>query len=74
MSGAWAWLRHNAVNIWAAGAIAYLLIPIALRLGRQRTSSIITLLGVATLFSAWFGAYALAATPYRDGIGATLQA
>ncbi|MCL4286417.1 MAG: ABC transporter permease [Thermoleophilia bacterium] len=30
MSGAWRWLRHNAVNIWAAGAIAYLLIPIAL--------------------------------------------
>lgn len=37
-----------------------LLIPIALRLGRQRTSSILTLLGIATLFSAWFGAYALA--------------
>lgn len=30
MSAAWKWLRHNAVNIWAAGAIAYLLIPIAL--------------------------------------------
>jgi spermidine/putrescine transport system permease protein len=30
VSGAWKWLRHNAVNFWAAGAIAYLLIPIAL--------------------------------------------
>lgn len=30
MSAAWRWLRHNAVNFWAAGAIAYLLIPIAL--------------------------------------------
>jgi spermidine/putrescine transport system permease protein len=27
---AWRWLRHNAVNIWAALAIAYLLVPIAL--------------------------------------------
>ena len=30
MSAAWKWLRHNAVNIWAALAIAYLLIPIGL--------------------------------------------
>ncbi len=30
MSRAWGWLKHNAVNIWAALAIAYLLIPIAL--------------------------------------------
>jgi len=30
VSAAWKWLRHNAVNIWAALAIAYLLIPIGL--------------------------------------------
>lgn len=28
MSGAWRWLRHNAVGLWAALAIAYLLVPI----------------------------------------------
>jgi spermidine/putrescine transport system permease protein len=30
VSRAWHWLRYNAVSIWAALAIAYLLIPIAL--------------------------------------------
>jgi spermidine/putrescine transport system permease protein len=30
MTRAWAWLRHNAVSIWAALAIIYLLLPIAL--------------------------------------------
>ncbi len=30
MSRAWQWLRYHAVSIWAALAIAYLLIPIAL--------------------------------------------
>jgi spermidine/putrescine transport system permease protein len=30
VSRAWGWLRYNAVSIWAALAIAYLLIPIAL--------------------------------------------
>jgi len=30
VSRAWKWLRHNAVNIWAALAIAYLLVPIVL--------------------------------------------
>ena len=30
MTGAWKWLRYHAVSIWAALAIAYLLVPIAL--------------------------------------------
>jgi spermidine/putrescine transport system permease protein len=30
MSRAWKWLRYNGVSIWAALAIAYLLVPIAL--------------------------------------------
>jgi spermidine/putrescine transport system permease protein len=30
MSGAWKWLREHAINIYAALAIAYLLIPIAI--------------------------------------------
>ncbi len=30
MNAAWKWLRYNAVSIWAALAIAYLLVPIAL--------------------------------------------
>ena len=30
MSRAWKWLRYQAVSIWAARAIAYLLVPIAL--------------------------------------------
>ena len=30
MSRAWKWLRYHAVSIWAALAIAYLLVPIAL--------------------------------------------
>ncbi len=30
MKGVWKWLRYNAVNIWAALAIAYLLVPIGL--------------------------------------------
>ena len=30
MSRAWQWLRYHAVSIWAALAIAYLLVPIAL--------------------------------------------
>ena len=30
MSGVWKWLRYHAVSIWAALAIAYLLVPIAL--------------------------------------------
>ena len=30
MSRAWKWLRYHGVSIWAALAIAYLLVPIAL--------------------------------------------
>jgi spermidine/putrescine transport system permease protein len=30
MSAAWKWLRHHAVTIWAALALAYLLVPIVL--------------------------------------------
>ena len=30
VSRAWKWLRYQAVSIWAALAIAYLLVPIAL--------------------------------------------
>lgn len=41
-----------------------LLVPLALVLARRRTSTVLTVLGVATLFSAWFGAYSLAVWQY----------
>lgn len=41
-----------------------LLIPLALVLARRRPSTVLTVLGMATLFSAWFGAYSLAVWQY----------
>ncbi|SDH24889.1 hypothetical protein SAMN05216553_118136 [Lentzea fradiae] len=41
-----------------------LLVPLALVLARRRLSTVLTVLGVATLFSAWFGAYSLAVWQY----------
>ncbi|MFI6100951.1 hypothetical protein ACIA8G_35850 [Lentzea sp. NPDC051213] len=41
-----------------------LLIPVALALAKRRMSTLLTLLGFATLLSAWFGAYALAVWQY----------
>jgi hypothetical protein len=41
-----------------------LLVPLALVLARRRLSTVVTVLGVTTLFSAWFGAYALAVWDY----------
>jgi hypothetical protein len=41
-----------------------LLIPLALVLARRRPSTVLTVLGLATLFSAWFGANALAVWQY----------
>ncbi|MET8756528.1 hypothetical protein [Lentzea sp. NPDC004782] len=41
-----------------------LLIPLALVLARRRLSTVLTVLGLATLFSAWFGAYSLAVWQY----------
>ncbi|WP_434451734.1 hypothetical protein [Lentzea sp. E54] len=41
-----------------------LLLPPALVLARRRPSTVLTVLGVATLFSAWFGAYSLAVWQY----------
>lgn len=41
-----------------------LLVPLALVLARRRMSTVLTVLGVAVLFSAWFGAYALAVWQY----------
>ncbi len=41
-----------------------LLVPLALVLARRRPSTVLTVLGVATLFSAWFGAYSLAVWQY----------
>lgn len=41
-----------------------LLVPLALVLARRRMSTLVTVLGLATLFSAWFGAYALAVWDY----------
>ncbi|SDL10686.1 Protein of unknown function [Lentzea albidocapillata subsp. violacea] len=41
-----------------------LLLPLALVLARRRPSTVLTILGMATLFSAWFGAYSLAVWQY----------
>ena len=41
-----------------------LLLPLALVLARRRPSTVLTVLGMATLFSAWFGAYSLAVWQY----------
>lgn len=41
-----------------------LLIPLALVLARRRLSTVLTVLGLVTLFSAWFGAYSLAVWQY----------
>jgi hypothetical protein len=41
-----------------------LLLPLALVLARRRPSTVLTVLGIATLFSAWFGAYSLAVWQY----------
>ncbi|WP_329788224.1 hypothetical protein V1227_26930 [Lentzea sp. DG1S-22] len=41
-----------------------LLLPLALVLARRRTSTVLTVLGMATLLSAWFGAYSLAVWQY----------
>jgi hypothetical protein len=41
-----------------------LLIPLALVLARRRLSTVLTVLGGAVLFSAWFGAYSLAVWQY----------
>ncbi|MFJ8959915.1 hypothetical protein ACIRG5_11035 [Lentzea sp. NPDC102401] len=41
-----------------------LLLPLALVLARRRPSTVFIVLGVATLFSAWFGAYSLAVWQY----------
>ncbi|MGZ3141331.1 hypothetical protein ACVDFE_04870 [Lentzea chajnantorensis] len=41
-----------------------LLVPLALVLARRRLSTLVTVLGVTVLFSAWFGAYALAVWDY----------
>ncbi|MGW4214944.1 hypothetical protein ACWEIJ_43695 [Lentzea sp. NPDC004789] len=41
-----------------------LLIPLALVLARRRLSTVLTVLGMATLLSAWFGAYSLAVWQY----------
>ncbi|HEX7308601.1 MAG TPA: hypothetical protein VF330_37245, partial [Lentzea sp.] len=41
-----------------------LLVPLALVLARRRPSTVLTVLGVTTLFSAWFGAYSLAVWQY----------
>ncbi|MFD4673925.1 hypothetical protein ACFWNN_29685 [Lentzea sp. NPDC058450] len=41
-----------------------LLLPLALLLARRRPSTVLTVLGMATLFSAWFGAYSLAVWQY----------
>ncbi|MFD5829914.1 hypothetical protein [Lentzea sp. NPDC060358] len=41
-----------------------LLVPLALVLARRRPSTVLTVLGFATLFSAWFGAYSLAVWQY----------
>jgi hypothetical protein len=41
-----------------------LLLPVALALARRRPSTMIAVLGAATLGSAWFGAYALLGWPY----------
>ncbi|MDX3658047.1 hypothetical protein PV646_12135 [Streptomyces sp. ID05-26A] len=41
-----------------------LLLPLALVLARRRPSTVFTILGMATLFSAWFGAYSLAVWQY----------
>ena len=40
------------------------LLPLALVLARRKTSTVLTVLGLATLFSAWFGANALAVWQY----------
>ncbi|WP_278185745.1 hypothetical protein [Lentzea alba] len=41
-----------------------LLLPLALVLARRKTSTVLTVLGLAILFSAWFGANALAVWQY----------
>ncbi|WP_045312795.1 membrane protein [Lentzea aerocolonigenes] len=41
-----------------------LLVPLALVLARRRLSTVLTVLGLAVLFSAWFGAYSLAVWQY----------
>ena len=41
-----------------------LLIPLALVLARRRPSTVLTVLGLVTLFSAWFGAYSIAVWDY----------
>jgi hypothetical protein len=41
-----------------------LLLPVALALARRRPTTVIAVLGAATIGSAWFGAYALLGWPY----------
>ncbi|MEU5693558.1 hypothetical protein [Actinosynnema sp. NPDC020468] len=41
-----------------------LLIPLALALGRRRTSTVVAVLVGVAVFGAWFGAYAITAWPY----------
>ncbi|NUT49597.1 MAG: hypothetical protein HOV94_20155, partial [Saccharothrix sp.] len=41
-----------------------LLVPVAVALARRRTTTVVAVLAGVSVFSAWFGAYAITAWPY----------
>ena len=67
MSAAWRWLRHNAVNIWAALAIAYLLTPLTDRIERLGVNRLAAALLIITLVVLAFVYLILLVAPILGG-------